>query len=125
MLPWMSFIPLCGKLADGVKVLCVTADGASPNRKFFKMHQTPDLSVPHKAKNPYAKDERWVFFISDPPHLIKTACNGTRHMEVREVKYKTVNIPPRTLSRTSSAVSVEHNHRHIASHLAHHYFNWC
>ena len=82
--------------ADGVKLLCVTADVASPNRKIFKMYQTPDLSVPHKAKNFYAKDERWVFFISDLPHLIETARNcwshsgisGTRHMEVREVKYK-------------------------------------
>lgn len=80
--------------ADGVKVLCITADGASPNRKFFKMHKTPDVSFPHKAKNPYAKEERWVFFISDPPHLIKTVRNcwshsgvyGTRHMEVNKVE---------------------------------------
>ena len=42
--------------ADGIKVLCITADGASPNRNFFNMHKTPDLSVPYKAKNPYAKD---------------------------------------------------------------------
>lgn len=78
---------------DGVKVLCITADGASPNRKFFRMHKTPDFPFPHKAKNPYAKEERWVFFISDPPHLIKTVRNcwshsgpsGTRHMEVRKL----------------------------------------
>ena len=35
--------------ADSVKVLCITADGASPNRKFFRMHK--DLDVPHKTKN--------------------------------------------------------------------------
>ena len=74
--------------ADGVKVLCITADGASPNRKFFRMHT--DLDVPHKTKNPYAKEERFVYFISDPPHLIKTVRNcwshsgatGSRHMQV-------------------------------------------
>lgn len=78
--------------ADGIKVLCITAYGDSPNRKFFKMHKTPDLSVPYKAKNPYAKDKQRVYFISDPPHLIKTvrncwshsSINGTRHMEVRK-----------------------------------------
>ena len=74
--------------ADSVKVLCITADGASPNRKFFRMHK--DLDVPHKTKNPYAKEDRCVYFISDPPHLIKTVRNcwshsgatGSRHMQV-------------------------------------------
>ena len=37
--------------SDDVKVLCITADGASPNRKFFRMHKTNDLSIPYKAKN--------------------------------------------------------------------------
>ena len=49
-----------------------------------------DLDVPHKTKNPYAKEERFVYFISDPPHLIKTVRNcwshsgatGSRHMQV-------------------------------------------
>ena len=75
---------------DGVKVICITADGSSSNRKFFRMSKSPDLSVPYKTRNPYAKDERWVYFIADPPHLIKTVRNcwshsgvtGTRHMEV-------------------------------------------
>ena len=35
--------------SDDVKVLCITADGASPNRKFFRMHKTNDLSIPYKA----------------------------------------------------------------------------
>ena len=38
--------------ADGVKVLCVRTDEASPNTKFFKMHQTSDQSVPHKLTIP-------------------------------------------------------------------------
>ena len=75
---------------DGLKVICVTADGDSANRKFFRMHKTPDLLVPYKTKNPYATDGRWLYFIADPPHLIKTVRNcwshsgesGIRHMQV-------------------------------------------
>ena len=71
--------------SDDVKVLCITADGASPNRKFFRMHKTNDLSIPYKAKNK-------MIDLSDPPHLIKTVRNcwshsgatGTRHMQVYE-----------------------------------------
>ena len=76
----------------GLKVICITADGASPNRKFFRMHRgsDSDTSPTYKARNPFAKEERWVYFMSDAPHLIKTARNcwshsgwtGTRHMTV-------------------------------------------
>lgn len=37
--------------ADGIKVMCITADGASPNRKFFKIHATPGNCLTYKAKN--------------------------------------------------------------------------
>ena len=75
---------------DGIKVICITADGDSSNRKFFRMHKSPDMSIQYKTKNPYAKDGRWIYFIADPPHLIKTVRNcwshssvsGTRHMKV-------------------------------------------
>ena len=44
----------------------------------------------HKALNPYSDDNRWVYLISDPPHLIITirnfwshsGTNGTRLMQV-------------------------------------------
>ena len=29
----------------GLKVICITADGASPNYKFFRMHRGPDSDV--------------------------------------------------------------------------------
>ena len=78
--------------ARGLKVLCITADGASSNRKFFRMHHAkkdPGTYF-YKARNPYSSDNRWVYFVSDPPHLIKTVRNcwshsgvdGTRHMKV-------------------------------------------
>ena len=41
----------------GFKVLVITADGASANRKFFQMHSTNTISqnLCYKAKNPYSK----------------------------------------------------------------------
>ncbi len=79
-----------------VKVLCVTSDGASPNRKFFKMNcYKQDPTISHKCPNRYSQERRWLFFISDPPHLIKTVRNcwshsgssGSRHMKVCDYCY--------------------------------------
>ena len=76
----------------GGKVISITADGASPNRKFFRMH---GKGFVYKAFNPYAdpREGRPVFFICDPPHLIKTTRNcwshsgfsGTRLMKVSDI----------------------------------------
>ena len=64
----------------GFKVIVVTADGASPNRKFFRMHQSDkDDGLCYKTKNPYASDERYVYFMSDVPHLLKTTRNCWSH----------------------------------------------
>lgn len=77
--------------SSGIKVLCVTADGASPNRKFFRMHRKQkDPTSLYKTKNHYSLDGRSLYFVADPPHLIKTIrnCwshsgeNGTRLMQV-------------------------------------------
>ena len=80
---------------SGLKVLSVTADGASPNRKFFRMHKTPGatLKVVYKTRNHYSSEDpgRWLFFFADPPHLLKTVrnclshsgANGTRRLKVR------------------------------------------
>ena len=75
----------------GFKVICVTADGASSNRKFFHMHGKKEYLV-YKTHNPFTdpKENRPLFFISYPPHVIKTAkncwshsgANGTRLMMV-------------------------------------------
>lgn len=79
--------------ASGLKVIFITADGGSPNRKFFRMHSTGKSSPTnptYKARNPYSADDRWLYFIADPLHLIKTVrncwshsgCHGTRLMKV-------------------------------------------
>lgn len=57
-----------------LKVLLCTCDGASPNRIFFKLHATDGEPFTHKTVNPY-DPTRHIYFISDVPHLIKTARN--------------------------------------------------
>jgi len=52
------------------------------NPKFFKMyHKVAGKSlsssdVVYKVRNPYSRDERNIYSISDVPHLIKTVCNA-------------------------------------------------
>eukprot|EP00731_Ephydatia_muelleri_P018851 Em0011g891a len=57
----------------GFNVLGITADGASSNRRFFKIHEKQS-HLDTKIVNPHAP-ERSIFFFSDPPHLIKTVRN--------------------------------------------------
>ena len=62
----------------GFKVLSLTGDKASPNRKFFRMHRrgtTQKSGITYKIRNPYSIEERDIYFISDVPHLIKTVRN--------------------------------------------------
>ena len=64
----------------GLKVLVLTGDGASPNRKLFRLHKqaSDEAGVCYKTLNPYA-EERYVYFISDVPHLLKTTRNCWSH----------------------------------------------
>ena len=68
----------------GLKVMAVTCDGAATNRKFFKMHKlSSDLegSTFYKTENLYSEEKRFIYFISDVPHLIKTVrnCRGNSY----------------------------------------------
>ncbi|XP_065654860.1 uncharacterized protein LOC136081473 [Hydra vulgaris] len=82
---------------NSLKVIAVTCDGASANRKLFKMHFTmtrnddmnPHVDVTYRTLNYFSLEKRFIYFISDPPHLIKTVRNclsnsknaeGTRYM---------------------------------------------
>ena len=47
----------------GLKVLALTADGASCNRKFFKMHKCQAKTVPNKTPN-FCADEECPFSFS-------------------------------------------------------------
>ena len=56
-----------------LKVMFITCDGASPNRRFFEMHKS---EVQGDVENSYALDEvRYTYFISYVPHLLKTTRN--------------------------------------------------
>ena len=70
----------------GFCVLGVTCDGATPNRRLWRLHGGKDELV-YKVPNIFADDKRDLYFISDPPHLLKTIrnsfCNPKRTLWVR------------------------------------------
>ena len=55
-------------------MIAVTCDGASSNRTFMKLHHSGG-NLTYKTINPYANEDRPLFLISDPSHLIKTVRN--------------------------------------------------
>ena len=55
--------------AINLKVRALVSDGASPNRKFYKL-----MSKSHRTKNPH-NDDQYLYFFSDVPHLLKTTRN--------------------------------------------------
>lgn len=59
-------------------VIATTSDGASPNRRFYRLHKAldndADKDVCYRTINLYAP-HRYIYFFSDAPHLIKTARN--------------------------------------------------
>lgn len=57
------------------KVHTITCDGAKCNRKMFALHSLANSTkdVTYKTPNIYTSGD--IFFISDPPHLLKTARN--------------------------------------------------
>ena len=62
-----------------LRVLTTTCDGASPHRTFYKYHRpfgVEKSTLIYKTPNPYADDERSIFFICDPVHLLKTTRNN-------------------------------------------------
>ena len=73
----------------GFCVLGFTCDGATPNRQLWKLHTAKDKLI-HKVPNVFATNgPQFLYFISDPPHLIKTIRNSfrnsTRHLWVSEI----------------------------------------
>ena len=63
-------------------VIAATSDGASPNRSFYRMHKNLDgnagKEVCYRTINLYAP-HRYIYFLSDAPHLVKTARNCLYH----------------------------------------------
>ena len=60
----------------GLKVVVVVSDKAGPNQRLYSLHDSGD-KITYRTKNVFATDEqRYIYFFSDPPHLIKTARNN-------------------------------------------------
>ncbi|XP_071810703.1 uncharacterized protein [Apostichopus japonicus] len=58
-----------------IRVRAIIADGASPNKKFFKLHETvTDDGLTFYTQNPFRERER-IYFFRDVPHLLKTTRN--------------------------------------------------
>ena len=59
-------------------VIAATCDGASPNRRFFRLHHEisniTERNITYRTVNLFA-DWRYIYFFSDAPHLMKTARN--------------------------------------------------
>ena len=77
----------------GLLVRAYVSDGASPNRKFYKMLLTDDDDNIYWTWNP-CDNTRKIYFISDVPHLLKTTRNcmenshwnkDTRNLHVRYI----------------------------------------
>ena len=54
-------------------VIAATADGASPNRRFFSMHKflqggSAVKDVIYRAKNIHSKDNRFIYLFADVPY---------------------------------------------------------
>lgn len=63
------------ELLCGLRVLFITCDGASPNRKFFRYNQVPGEDLVYWCWNRYSYPMRKLYFVCDVPHLLKTARN--------------------------------------------------
>lgn len=63
-------------------VIVATSDGASPNRRFYRLHKPldggADTDVCYRTVNLFAP-HRFIYFFSDAPHLVKTTRNCLLH----------------------------------------------
>ena len=63
-------------------VIATTSDGASPNRRFYRLHKSldgdGDKDVCYCTLNLFAT-HRFIYFFSDAPHLVKTTRNCLLH----------------------------------------------
>ena len=92
----VQFFPLfwkaVGILEDkcNLQVVAVTSDGASLNRTMYRMHakmervdfsESLDDCVIYNTSNIFVDDDkhRYIFFICDQPHTLKTARNNIAH----------------------------------------------
>ena len=59
----------------GFRVMALVSDGLAANRCLFRLHGTSRSELVYKVSNPYSEN-RDLYFVSDPPHLIKMVRNA-------------------------------------------------
>ncbi|XP_033107351.1 uncharacterized protein LOC117109202 [Anneissia japonica] len=85
----------------GFQVRALVSDGASPNRKFYRIHSDPATKTTTYSTLHHLDPSRTLYFICDVPHLIKTARNNfensgyhnnTRHLhyDKKDIKWTQV-----------------------------------
>ena len=66
------------ELTCNLWVVATTCDGASPNRRLFRLHKDTDGDAGKDATYrtiDFCSPDRFIYFLSDKPHLVKTARN--------------------------------------------------
>ena len=64
------------RILRSIGIMC---DGVYTNRHLWKLHGgvSKQEELLYKVPNPFAdEDSRYIYFVSDPPHLLKTIRNG-------------------------------------------------
>ena len=66
-----------------LKVIASTSDKASPNQHLYQMHCNPReiCYITLNFHAPETEPDCYIYFFSDPPHLIKTARNDLFHSD--------------------------------------------
>lgn len=88
---------------SGFRVVAFACDGASANRKFFRMHGSTSRNSPvFKTANIYSDDpSQEIYFFSDVPHLVKTTrncfANSFAHSGTRALWVKCIILAVRLL----------------------------
>ena len=60
----------------GFRVMGLICDGLSANRRLFRISSSETAGIPYKVLNPYSDNGRYIYFFSNPPHLMKTTRNA-------------------------------------------------
>ena len=78
----------------GLQVISIVADGASPNRKFFKLHKIEKLmksGITYVVPNVCRPPGDYVYFMPDVPHLIKTIRNAWHNSQLHRSRHLMVS----------------------------------
>ncbi|XP_056020980.1 uncharacterized protein LOC125652376 isoform X1 [Ostrea edulis] len=70
-----------------LKVITSTSDKASANQRLYRIHKVGNEPVVFKTKNVFTEEDRYIYFISDAPHLVKTIRNNVYRSKTGGSRY--------------------------------------